>query len=72
MAIVNGHTLGLEVKSAGKKPTALQVICMRDIERAGGKCFVVDGEEKIKEVEKWIHQKILCSPTEPFSMSETI
>jgi hypothetical protein len=50
----NGHFLGLETKAEGKKPTALQVKCMKEIEDAGGKCFVVDSQKMIEEVEKWL------------------
>ena len=55
IACVNGHLLGIEAKADhSKKPTALQKKCMGDIERAGGKCFVVYDDATIKEVEDWI------------------
>jgi len=55
IACVRGHLLGIEAKaSAKKKPTALQAKCMGDIEKAGGKCFVVYDAATIKEVEDWI------------------
>jgi len=50
-----GYLLGIEVKAGPKKqPTALQAKCMKDIEKAGGKCFLVYDETTIKEVEDWI------------------
>ena len=46
IACVNGHFIGLEVKAdSTKKPTRLQVDCMRKIENAGGKCFVVCNDD---------------------------
>lgn len=55
IACVRGHLVGIEAKAdKTKKPTALQAKCMGDIERAGGKCFVVYDAETIKTVENWI------------------
>ena len=55
IACVRGHFVGIEAKADySKKPTALQKKCMGDIERAGGKCFVVYNAETIKEVEDYI------------------
>ena len=55
IACVNGHLLGIEAKADySKKPTPLQKKCMGDIERAGGKCFVVYDDATIKIVEDWI------------------
>lgn len=52
---VRGHLIGVEAKADySKKPTALQKKCMADIERAGGKCFVVYDDETIKIVEDYI------------------
>ena len=43
---VKGHLIGIECKAdKTKKPTALQVKCMEEIEAAGGKCFVVCDDE---------------------------
>jgi hypothetical protein len=41
IAIVDGHFVGIEVKSATGKPTELQKICGRQIEEAGGTWLVV-------------------------------
>lgn len=55
VAIVCGQFLGIECKAdAKKKPTALQVKCMRDIEVAGGRCFVVCDEQTLLAVRTYI------------------
>lgn len=55
IAIVDGRFVGIECKAdRTKKPTALQVLRMREIEEAGGKCFVVYDHETITAVQKWI------------------
>lgn len=56
VAVVEGLFLGIECKAdATKKPTALQIKCMADIEAAGGKCFVVYDKATIEQVREWIH-----------------
>ena len=55
LAVVKGRLLGVEAKAdSKKKPTPLQVKCMKDIEKAGGKCFLVFDEATIDEVEQYI------------------
>jgi hypothetical protein len=55
LAVVEGRLLGIEAKSdKTKKPTALQIKCMKDIEKAGGKCFLVYDDDTIREVEDYI------------------
>jgi hypothetical protein len=55
IAIAGGQFIGIECKADGsKKPTALQVLRMKQIEDAGGKCFVVYSDETIEEVMRWI------------------
>lgn len=55
IAIVGGQFIGIECKADGsKKPTALQVLRMKQIEDAGGKCFVVYDDETIETVMLWI------------------
>lgn len=52
---VNNKFVGVEAKADGsKKPTPLQRACMKRIEAAGGKCFVVYDDKTIKEVEDYI------------------
>jgi hypothetical protein len=58
VAVVDGLFLGIECKAdATKKPTALQLKCMADIEAAGGKCFVVYDKATIEQVREWIHAR---------------
>jgi Holliday junction resolvase len=60
VAIVRGQFVGIECKAdRTKKPTALQQKCMRDIERAGGKCFVAYDDETINVVRDYIRA---CDP----------
>lgn len=55
IAVVRGIFVGIECKADPyKKPTALQLECMRQIEDAGGKCFVVDSQSSLDIVEQWI------------------
>lgn len=55
VAIVCGQFLGIEVKAdRTKKPTALQQKCMREIEAAGGRCFVVCDSETLASLREFI------------------
>ena len=57
VAIVRGIFVGIECKAdAKKKPTALQIKCMQDIEKAGGKCFLVYDSETIQQVVNYIKE----------------
>tara|TARA_R110002020_G_scaffold15996_2_gene56812 strand:+ start:732 stop:1061 length:330 start_codon:yes stop_codon:yes gene_type:complete len=56
---VNGHFIGVECKAdRGKKPTALQLQCMKQIELAKGVCFVVYDNETIEHVRLYIERLI--------------
>ena len=56
VAILNGQFIGIECKAdRTKKPTALQLKCMQEIEDAGGKCFVVCDDESIEQVREYIN-----------------
>jgi len=58
VACVYGHFVGIECKANKiKKPTALQLKCMRDIEKAGGKCFVAYDDETIETVREYIRAR---------------
>jgi hypothetical protein len=58
VACVNGHFVGIECKAdKTKKPTALQMKCMRDIEAAGGKCFVAYDDKTIETVREYIRAR---------------
>jgi hypothetical protein len=52
----DGKFIGIECKAdRTKKPTALQLSCMKQIEAAGGKCFVVYNDETIEQVREYIN-----------------
>ena len=54
--ILGGQFIGIECKAdRTKKPTALQLKCMQEIEDAGGKCFVVCDDESIEQVREYIN-----------------
>jgi|TARA_R100001463_G_scaffold1362_6_gene6006 hypothetical protein len=56
VAILGGQFIGIECKAdRTKKPTALQLKCMQEIEDAGGKCFVVCDDESIEQVREYIN-----------------
>lgn len=56
VAIVNGQFVGIEAKAdKTKKPTRLQQHCMKQIENAGGKSFLVYDIETIERVRAYIH-----------------
>jgi hypothetical protein len=58
VAVVAGQFVGIECKAdKTKKPTALQMKCMRDIEKAGGKCFVAYDEATIEAVREYIRAR---------------
>ncbi len=55
VAIVRGQFIGIEAKAdESKKLTALQQKCARDIQKAGGKHFVVNNAASISIVEDFI------------------
>ena len=55
VAIHKGRFIRIECKAAAKKkPTALQNKCMKEIDNAGGKCFLVYDEETIQEVVNYV------------------
>jgi penicillin-binding protein-related factor A (putative recombinase) len=51
-----GKFFGVECKAYGKKPTPLQIICRDKIEAAGGAWFMVDGEDSLSSLERWIDE----------------
>jgi hypothetical protein len=48
----NGRFFGIEAKAPSKKPTALQLKRKTEIEAAGGKWFIVDGD--LAELMEWL------------------
>ena len=53
-----GRFFGIETKTKGKKATPLQLIQKGKIEDAYGKWFLVDGDEALASVEKWLRSII--------------
>ena len=47
-----GRYFGIETKAPGKKPTARQENTMREIQKAGGLAFVIDGD--CEKLEWWL------------------
>lgn len=47
-----GYYLAIETKSAGKKPTERQKRTISEIEAAGGKCLVIDGD--LTDLKEWL------------------
>lgn len=47
-----GRLFAIETKAPGKKPTDRQKTTIAMIERAGGRCFVIDGDTT--ELEEWL------------------
>ena len=57
IAIVDGHFVGIEVKSATGKPTELQKMCGRQIEEAGGTWLVVSNDVTLEVLDAVIHNR---------------
>ena len=55
IACIGGKFVGIECKAdKTKKPTPLQIKAMKEIEMAGGKCFLVYDDTTIEEVRDYI------------------
>ena len=55
VAVIGGRFLGVECKAnKSRKPTKLQELVMKDIEKAGGKCFVVCDDETLGKLRAYI------------------
>lgn len=50
-----GKFFGIETKAGRGKPTALQELCMNEIQAAGGRCLVVN-EKNIQYLPEWLEQ----------------
>ena len=46
----------IETKAKGKRPTPRQEITIASMEAVGIKVFVIDGEEGVDELRKWLSQ----------------
>lgn len=56
VACYRGLFLGIEAKAPGKKPTERQIKTMSQMRLAGGYVFVVDGDEALMHLEKFLIQ----------------
>lgn len=56
VACYKGLFLGIEAKAPGKKPTDRQVRTMSQMRNAGGYVFVIDGDESLMQLEKFLIQ----------------
>jgi Holliday junction resolvase len=57
IAIVDGHFIGVEVKSATGRPTELQKICGKQIEDAGGTWLVVSDDVTLEVLDAVIQNR---------------
>ena len=48
----HGKHFAIETKAPGKKPTPRQELTITQIQRAGGKVFVIDGD--CSELQRWL------------------
>ena len=46
----HGITVFVELKTTGKKPTKLQVLCMDELRALGQECVVIDSSEALDEL----------------------
>jgi Holliday junction resolvase len=46
----NGVAVFVELKTTGKKPTKLQVLCMKDLQNLGQDCVVIDSSNALKDL----------------------
>lgn len=51
-----GHFFAVETKAPGGKPTALQTIQLDALDLTGARTFVVDSEESLDRVRRWMEQ----------------
>jgi penicillin-binding protein-related factor A (putative recombinase) len=49
----NGRFFSIETKAPGKKPTDRQNMIIDQMNAAGGKTFVIDGD--LEELEEWLY-----------------
>ena len=63
LVCADGRFFGIECKAdRTKKPTRLQERCMKQIEEAGGECFVVYDEQTINQaiarIQEWLDESV--------------
>lgn len=52
----NGLAMFIETKAGNKKPTPRQETTIENIEKSGGKVFVINEVTGTEELEAWLHQ----------------
>jgi len=53
---LNGHYFAIETKAGNKRPTPRQERTIGEIQRAGGRCFVVNEVEGLDALEAWLKE----------------
>jgi len=53
---VKGMAFFIETKAGNKRPTPRQEETIKQIQRAGGRCFVVNGVEGMDTLETWLKE----------------
>ncbi len=59
----HGITVFVELKTTGKKPTKLQVLCMDELKALGQECVVVDSSVSLNLLLRDLHHR-LCVATD--------
>jgi hypothetical protein len=54
LVCINGRFLAIETKAPGKKPTALQEQCIKELEAAGAVVFIIDDVSAVGPLEEWL------------------
>ena len=49
-----GRFFGFEAKAPGEKPTALQKLCMKEMQHAGGEVLTIDSLELVSHLKEWM------------------
>jgi len=54
LGFVNGFGFAIEAKRPGGKPTPRQLGCIEEIEKSRATVFVIDGDQGVAELERWL------------------
>lgn len=58
----HGVTVFVELKTTGKKPTKLQVLCMDELKALGQECVVVDSSVSLTLLLRDLHKRLWTQP----------
>lgn len=58
----HGITVFVELKTTGKKPTKLQVLCMDELKALGQECVVVDSSVSLNLLLRDLHHRLWTQP----------